>query len=419
MNITGIITEYNPFHNGHLYHLQKTKEITSAQGVVCVMNGSFMQRGEPAFTDKWSRTSMALKQGVDLVIELPLNYGIRSAEYFAEGAVKTLAATGVVSSFVFGSESGNINPLREAAKIFNREPAGFKKTLQSNLKQGYSFPAARQQALLEYIKNRDISSRELKEAVSEPNNILGIEYIKAVLKNNLNLIPHTIKRTHKNYYSRDMTHEMAGATAIRHKIRQSQNPESIKKFVPETTYEQLCCDFKKNKIPLKKEKLGTMILAELRKKTPSELTQYAEVKEGLENRIHNAARQAGDYQELIKKITTRVYPKTRVKRNLLHILLGLTKNDFDKMSSWGIPYLRILGFSECGARILSQIDKRSSREIITQPADYLKSIKLNSRNPLKKQLSYDLLATDIYALLYKSPENRTAGLDFIKQIITF
>ena len=421
MKITGIITEYNPFHYGHLYHLQKSKEITNSDAIICVLNGNFVQRGEAAMTDKWSRTKMALANGVDLVIELPVVHGIRSAEYFAFGAVQTLAATGVVSSLVFGSEIGNIKVLKQAASILLKEPKFYQNNLRKQLKKGLSFPQARENALLKFLNHNNMFSpqekKDLEKTLSGPNNILGIEYIKCILKYNLNIKPHTIKRTHENYHKKNTGHKMASATAIRTKLKKTNQVDSIKNYVPFSTWQQINKDFKQEKIPIQREKLGSLIIHELRHNSADNLKKYAEIKNGLENRMINYAKNYGAWNDFIKHLHSKTLTKTRIKRNLLHVLLKLTKKDFNDIDQHGIKYLRVLGFNKTGEKILSHINQNSSRPIITQPAEYLKSPKTKSRDPLKKQLSYDLLATDIYSLLYKKPQLRKGGLDFTKQII--
>ncbi len=416
MTITGIITEYNPFHNGHLYHLKKSKKIAKTDQIICVMNGNFMQRGSPAFLDKWSRTAMALKNGVDLVIELPLIYGIRSAEYFASGALKTLAATGVVDSLVFGSEYGKIDPLVKTARLFLKEPDIFKNQLKFFLKKGLSFPEAREKALKKFLKINNTEDDMLTKIISRPNNILGIEYIKAILKYNFPIKPLTIKRSHDNYHKKTTEGKIASATAIRKLIREKKLTE-IKNFVPEITYQIIKKDFKKGKIPVRAHLLGIMLLDKLRRISIDELKEFAEINNGLENRIKNAASISGSLEQLIKNIKSKKHTRTRIQRNLLHVLFNLKAKDFQEFDQTGITYLKVLGFNQKGEKILSRINKNSSRPIITQPAKYLKSININNRDTLKKQLSYDLLASDIYSLLYYSPDLRQAGADFYKQII--
>ena len=420
MKISGIITEYNPYHNGHLYHLKKTKEITGAKAVICVLNGNFMQRGTPAITNKWTRTRMALNCGVDLVLELPLIYGIRSAEYFATGALTLLEKTGVVDSFVFGSESGELKPLSFAADILSKEPKYFQKRLQHYLNQGQSFPGARQKALLDTVKkqNTQISTQKINQAVQKPNNILGIEYLKALKNHNLSLKPITIKRIGSDYHEKNIKGEISSATSIRKIIYEKNNISIIKNLLPKKCYELLNRDMKKGLIPIKKEKLGTMILTKLRTISKKELKKFAELKNGLDNRIYKFALKCGNFKELIEKIQTRSFTNTRIQRNLLHILFDIREKDFNTLDEYGPLYLRVLGFNNTGKKLLSKIKNKSSLPIITCPTDYLKNIKTRDPDPLIKQISYDILATDIYSLLYKKSKKRKARGDFYHQIIT-
>ena len=194
MKITGIITEYNPFHNGHLYHLNTAKKVTNCHGIVCIMSGNFVQRGEPAIIDKWKRTEMALLNGVDLVIELPTFYAVSSAEFFAKGAVDILNNIGVVDNIFFGSECGDINLLYKIAEVLTKEPKEFKLKIKENLKSGVTYAKAREKTLIDILDNED-----LNEILSNSNNILGIEYIKAIIKSNSSITPLTMKREGSKY----------------------------------------------------------------------------------------------------------------------------------------------------------------------------------------------------------------------------
>ena len=182
MKIVGLITEYNPFHNGHLYHLEKSKSITGCDYTVSVMSGNFLQRGEPALTDKWIRAKMAIDNGVDLVIELPTLYACQSAEFFAYGAIKLLDSLNVIDYVSFGSEVGSIKDLKKIASILVNEPKEFKDILRDTLKLGIAFPKARSQALKKYLTLKNITIDNVEDILNNPNNILGIEYIKALLK---------------------------------------------------------------------------------------------------------------------------------------------------------------------------------------------------------------------------------------------
>lgn len=422
MKITGIITEYNPFHNGHRYHLKQSRLLTNSDYVICVMNGNFMQRGTPAITDKWSRTAMAVENGVDLVLELPLVYGIRSAEFFAEGTVKLLADTGIVNSIVFGSEIGEIKPLKLMADMLVEEPKYFQKKLKDNLEQGLSFPGAREKALLSYFEQRysktEINLQKLKDTISKPNNILGLEYLKAINKYKIKITPYTIQRTHDNYHSENAQQHTAGAGAIRNIIYDNNNQlNKIKNLVPPATHKIISSDISSGKIPIKKDYLGIMILTRLRQCNLEQLNNYAEMGTGLASRILEFAHETGSLPQLISSIKTRSFTWTRIQRNLLHIFFGLTAADFNFFDNFGPRYLRVLGFNKKGEKLLTKIKQNSLLPIITQPAKYLKSKKLKSRDPLLRQLSYDLLASDIYSLLYKNSEKRNGHQDYYHPVI--
>lgn len=182
MNISGVIVEYNPFHNGHLYHINKTKEFTNCDGIVAVMSGNFVQRGVPSIIDKWNRTKMALLNGVDLVLELPVLYSLSSAEFFALGAVSLLNNIGVVSNLCFGSEVGDINNILEIAKVLYEESNEYKTLLKSHLNNGLSFPTARTEALREYLVYNEKTCFHFNNFLTSSNNILAIEYCKNLLK---------------------------------------------------------------------------------------------------------------------------------------------------------------------------------------------------------------------------------------------
>lgn len=422
MNTVGIITEYNPFHYGHLYHLQKAKEVSGSDTTICIMNGNFVQRGKAAMLDKWVRTKMALANGVDMVIELPLLYGIRSAEYFATGSIGLLDKTGIVDSIVFGSEAGNILPLNEVARLLTEEDNYFKSRLQNNLVKGLAFPIARENAIKEYLSVNpdDISCNpeQILEVLSEPNNILGIEYIKALMKLKPNIKPYTIKRMGSSYHSRDIDSKIASATAIRKKIYR-EGPEAVKTFLPEETYSLLSEKFQNNNIILQNDYLGIMQLSAIRKLNTEQLREFSELDNGLENRIYNEAHSTGDIDNLIEKIKTKSFTRTRIQRNLLHIFFNIREKDFRLIDRKGPQYIRVLGVRNERKDLLSRLHKNSSCQVIINPAKHLSEIKLSSKDPVIKSLSYDILASDIYSLLYKNPTYRQGHKDFTTPLITY
>ena len=214
MNICGIVAEYNPFHNGHVYHIEETKKITECDGIVAIMSGNFIQRGVPALFDKWTRTKMALKNGVDLVIELPSYYATSSAEYFAQGSVALLDGLGVVKNISFGSNTTDIDALKRIANVLYLEPENYKKLLQSELKRGVSYPIARSNALKNFLK-KEYDAKYIADILLDSNNILGIEYLKALLYSNSQIKPVVVERKGSTYNSTEVIDNICSATAIR------------------------------------------------------------------------------------------------------------------------------------------------------------------------------------------------------------
>ncbi|MEJ6952155.1 nucleotidyltransferase [Natronospora cellulosivora (SeqCode)] len=419
MNILGIITEYNPFHYGHLYHLQKAKEISNSDTIICIMNGNFVQRGKLALLDKWSRTKMALANGVDMVIELPLIYGIRSAEYFAEGSIKILNDTGIVNKLVFGSETGNINPLKEASKLLKTEDAYFQQRLQKYLSTGKSFPHARAMALKDYLNylpyDKKLIIQELEKTLNEPNNILGIEYLKALDKYNSKIEAYTIKREGSGYHEQELQ-EISSATAIRKKIYEN-GFSSIKNYLPEESYQIIAEDFQNKKLAINKEYFSMMLLANLRQRNSDNLREFAEIENGLENRIVDQVHKSASLQDLIDKIKTKAFTRTRIQRNLLHIFFNIKEVDFKELDSHGPQYIRVLGIKKTRKDLLSKISKKSQIPVVINPSQYMKEVSPNNKDPLIKSLSYDIIASDIYSLLYKDPKYRNGHLDFTMPLI--
>ena len=417
MKLLGLITEYNPFHNGHLYHLNKAKEITNADGVVCIMNGNFMQRGKASILNKWSRTEMALENGIDIVIELPFIFGIRSAEYFASASIQLLSSLDI-DYFVFGSESGDIKSLKSTAEILIKESSYFKKRLKIYLKNGNSFPEAREKAIVDYLDsdNNYKIKDTIKDIVNKPNNILGIEYLKAIIKQKSKLKSFTIKRSGAEYHSDKINKKIASATAIRKLINENKL-EKVKNLIPEESFNILIKELKNNLLPIQEEILGNFILTRLRQLTINNLQDYLEINEDFARRINNASYISGNYEELFENISTRLFTNTRIQRNLLYILFDLKKKSIKKLDRLGPLYARVLGFKSQSQDILSYLNKKSKIEIITQVANYLKSPDINHNNPLIQELSYDLIATDIYSLLYPSVENRKGKKDYYRPLL--
>ncbi|SHF20960.1 Predicted nucleotidyltransferase [Caldanaerobius fijiensis DSM 17918] len=399
MHVMGIIVEYNPFHNGHLYHLNKSKEVTDATHVIAVMSGNYIQRGEPALVDKWARAKMALSCGVDLVIELPFVYAVQSAEIFAYGAIKLLDSTNIVDSICFGSESGDIKALTKIAEILAYEPNSFKSSIKKYLKQGRSFPEARQIAIAEHLK---ASSNIL----ATPNNILAIEYIKNLMRLNSKIKPYTIKRISSGYHDVVIRDNIPSATAIRN-ILKASNMHKINGTMPDICYEELIKEFNKGKGPVFIEDFEMPIFYTLRKVNKRELMEIQDVSEGLENRLIKYSREAGNLNELISHVKTKRYTMTRIKRILIHTMIGIKEQDLKIFNANGGPqYIRVLGFNEKGRNLLKLIKERSQLPIITNVRNTAKYPAL-----IKSMLEIEARATDLYVLGFKNPLERKAGRD--------
>ena len=287
MNICGIIAEYNPFHNGHLYHIQETRKITDCDAVVAIMSGNFIQRGVPALFDKWTRTKMALNNGVDLVIELPLYYATSSAEYFAQGSISLLDGLGVIKNVSFGSSTSDIDTLKRIANVLFLEPDNYKKVLESELKRGTSFPIARCNALKIFLK-KEFDAKYISEILTDPNNILGIEYLKALLVSNSTIKPICIERVGGDYNSKTIVNHMCSATAIR-ELLYKNDIKAVEEVVPESCFEIINKEILNGKIPMFLHHFEKEILYSLRRSSIEDISSIADVTEGLENLLKKSS----------------------------------------------------------------------------------------------------------------------------------
>lgn len=404
--VLGIVAEYNPFHNGHLYHLNESKKQSGADYSVCVMSGNFTQRGDTAIIDKWSRTEMALKNGIDLVIELPVVYSISSAENFAYGSMSVLDKLGIVDTVSFGSEVGDLTILDSIAEILCTEPKEYVSLLNHELSRGISFPKAREKALLMYLN--DI--RKYANVLSNPNNILGIEYLKALRNLKSNLTPMTIKRKDSDYNSTAIKNGFASSTAIRKIITK---PSSLSKVVPEETFSIIDNKIKHGQIVNGLSTFEKEILYKLRIMPVEWIADLPDVSEGLEHAIKNAANSCNNVADLVSLVKSKRYTQTRIQRILLYALLDITKQDMEN-SKKGVPYIRVLGMTENGKQLLSSIVTRNKKlNIITSPKKFMD----HSNNKISKSLfAKDMLATNIYTLGYEFESQ--SNLDYSTPVVT-
>ncbi|QPJ85668.1 nucleotidyltransferase [Sarcina sp. JB2] len=380
MKITGLITEYNPFHLGHEFHINSSKQKTNCDYTICIMSGNFVQRGIPAIVDKWSRTKMALLGGVDLVLELPTIYSVSSAEYFAFGAISTLNSLNIVDNICFGSECGDVTTLKKIAEILVNEPLEFKKDLKEQLNLGLSFPKARSIAIEKYIKNSNIDN--IEHILNSSNNILAIEYCKSLFKLKSNINPITITRQGSGYNDNNLNqYNFSSASSIRKAITEKSLKSCIN-VIPKYTYEIL----ENSKI----SDLDRMFFYVKYKllSNPQFLSNIPDANEGLGNKILNNIGNFNNFDEFIMSCKSKRYSYTRISRVLCQCFLSLSKEDI-LLSKSKPQYIRVLGLNKNGAKILKEIKKNSKIKIVN---------KISSKNT-DPMLSIDIKATNLYSLL--------------------
>ena len=414
MKILGLIVEYNPFHNGHLYHLQKSIEKTQATHTIAIMSGNFLQRGEPALFDKYTRAHIAVKNGVDLVIELPTMFACQSAEIFSHGAITLLNSLNCVDSICFGSEEGDINILYTISKILVDEPKEFKMSLKKYLNDGMLFPTARSLALYDYInefKLLDISKEKLLTILNSSNNILGLEYIKSILNLKSNIKPHTITRIKSTYNSETIESNICSATAIRKLLKNLNNVSSVSNVVPSSTFNLIKDKIDNNFYPMFDDNYFE-ILSSIIVRDKDILNTYFDVNEGIENKIYQNIFTSSTLNDLKDSIKSKRYTMTKIKRTLNNILLGISKNDMNKVKNINtIPYIRILAFNDKGREIIKNIKTNSDINIINK----FSNISFSKDTEIFQTLiDYDIKASNIYNLIYyKNNKNLLKGpMDF-------
>ena len=362
MKAIGIIAEYNPFHNGHLYHLNKIKEKYPDYTIVLVMNGNFTERGEVTIIDKWKRSDIALELGIDLVIELPFSFSTQSADFYAYGAI-TLLEKLQVEKVIFGSESDNIEDLKLIAEtqINNDE---FDKLVKIYCKLGNNYPTALSKALEDLVDKK----------ITTPNDLLGISYIKTILKNNYKIIPETIKRTN-NYHDKEISNTISSATSIRESLK---DDKAIEKQVPTNTLKRL------NNLHYMDMYFNILKYKII---TEDNLEKYQTVETGMNKKLKEVITEVNTYDELIKSIKSKKDTYNKISRMLLHILCNFTKEIADKFKD--ITYVRVLGFNKNGKNYLNSIKKDLDVPIISKIT--------REKDPM---LEFEINTTKIYDLIY-------------------
>ncbi|MCR2042590.1 nucleotidyltransferase [Anaerosalibacter massiliensis] len=409
MKVLGIISEYNPFHYGHLYHLEESKKITNAEYSIAVISGSFVQRGEPSFVDKWTKTKMAIDNGIDLVLELPVIFSVQSAEFFAYGGVKLLDSLKIVDYISFGSELGQLEQLKIIANIFAKEPYYFKSMLKKYLDKGNSYSVSRSLALEDFLKETKYKENNYIDILKSPNNILAIEYLKSLYKLNSSIKPITIKRIGSNYNEKFFNDKYSSATSIRNKAFKGEL-DKIRDYLPKPTYYHLNNYLKEYKSFNSIENYSQILMYLLRTIDERKFSKIMDIEDGLENRFIKNSFKYNNIIQVINNTVTKRYPKTRIQRILIQLLIGINGDIFIQAKNTYPQYIRVLGMNNKGMKLLNKIAKKTNIPIINKFADYKK---LN--NPkINNIINYDKIGTDLYFLGLNNEINRLANLDYYK-----
>jgi predicted nucleotidyltransferase len=396
MRAVGLIVEYNPFHNGHAFHLLASKEAAEADIVIAVMSGNFLQRGEPALVSKWHRTQMALLNGVDIVFELPYCFATQKAETFANGAVSILNAVGC-DTLCFGSESGDISSFLQTIEYLDTQHSSFNKNIKQFIDTGVSYPKALSLAF------QQLPESEKYLDLSRPNNILGLEYIKAIKHQTSDVNPLTIPRKNANYHDQDFSSAtIASATSIRKAIFADNNGKSvIEQYVPAPTKQILKEYLQTYQVFHQWENYWSYLQFRLIHSSPGELREVYEMEEGLENRLQTAALSANTFQEFMEQIKTKRYTWTRLQRLCVHILTNTKKEELARLSEKA-SYLRLLGMTTRGKEYLNKNKSHLSIPLISK----LSSFK-------DKEIILDIKAARVYSLGVPSHlKNKMMRLEF-------
>lgn len=404
MKTTGLITEYNPFHKGHIYHLEQSKLQTGADTVIVIMSGNFVQRGAPAYMDKYTRTEVALKHGADLVLELPFLYACSSAELFARGAVSILNRIGITDTICFGTEDASIADLKKAANILTEEPFDFQTVLKEYLKSGLSFPTARKNAFASLYP-------ELVYCLESPNNILGLEYLKALISLKSEITPYTLKRICAGYHdcNPDSKDRFYSASALRSISDDAYLLSDLSEIDPlylrqyHHTFPVSVDDFD--------ILLGQKLLSVCHANT---LTDYADVSEDLANAIKNHISEYQGFHQFVSVLKNKSLTYTRISRSLLHILFDVKTKLLQEAVATNAPgYVRVLGFSKKGRELLGKMEKNIT--VLVKTSDYRTRLTSPTDRMIFEQ---NLMADDIYRMILMHKYGDMLPTEFNRRVLT-
>lgn len=392
MKVVGLITEYNPFHNGHLYHLNKSKEITGSDFCIALMSGSFVQRGAPAIYDKYVRASMALEAGADLVLEMPVAFSTASAKEFAAYGVALFSALQAVDTVVFGSECGNLEQLDTLASFLVEETTAYSAALKEYVKSGMTFPEARQHTLSSLLPP------EISSLLDTPNNILGVEYLKAAKTLHSSMEFQTIMREGNSYHDNSLGETFVSASAIREALQAGTSIEGLRPFLPPFVPNLMA-----KEIPVFLNDFSSALNYRIWESGDSSKATIADMTPELAARIQKNTMEFDTFENRIKTLKSRQFTYTRVSRALLHLLLNMEEREIQSFKDAGYaPYARVLGFRKSAGPLLSYLKDKSTIPIVTKIADakgYLSPI------------AFELLQQEIRAAhLYQSIKKEKGGV---------
>jgi tRNAmet cytidine acetate ligase len=413
MRAVGLITEYNPFHNGHLHHLQESLKQSDAEVAVAVMSGHFLQRGEPALVDKWRRTEMALRAGVDVVVELPFAFSCQSAPYFARGAVQCLNALGGVEALCFGSEVGELAPLQRCVDLLQEHRAELDSATAAGLRQGVHYAAARADLVTELSHDASLS-----ELLQSPNNILALEYLQALRDTASAMVPCTIPRLGAGFHEMEASGTIASATGIRHRLAEDQPvaeylPSAAGTLLRHALSEGLTSD---------PDLLHRLLLSQIFRGRDAMQKVY-QVEQGLDRRLADAALESNGWEDLVDRIKVRQLTRTRVQRILCYVLNDVSSALMAAALETGPLYLHLLGCSDRGRRFLSTSRKQRSLPLIANFSRVYATLKrfygpeTERLNQALAMLELDLRATRNYTLLLPGWSGGNRNLDFYQDVI--
>ena len=407
MKIAGIIAEYNPFHKGHAYHIQRTREITGADFIVVVMSGDFIQRGGPAFLTKHQRAKMALLGGADLVFELPSTHSCQSAEFFAKSGVQLLNGLGCIDYLSFGSELGDIRPFRTLGTYLADEPESFRQLLQEKLKSGLSFPSARALTLTELLSADSFITEDL---LKSPNNILGIEYCKALHRTNSPIQPVTICREGNGYHETTIKSSFPSASAIRTAVHHSMdsigNTDALVSCFPDAVFSMIKSEDLLNNT-VDEQDFSLLIRWMLMSSDTDTLTTFQDINEDLACRLVNVREQYKDFSLFVSLIKTKDMTYTRICRALFHALLDIREVP-------DLTYARLLGFRRSAAPVLTEIKKRGELPLLTKLADSSKLLDTKSLALLKQNTRI----SNLYETVLCEKTHKAFVHEYSKSIVT-